>query len=443
MKLCVRFARKRKWALAQMPVITSTIFGMFSGAAAANVAGTGSFTIPLLKRFGFPAPFAGAIESVASTGGQVMPPIMGATAFLMAALLGVSYGKIMLVGFIPALIFYFTVAFSVHLLSKRYLNIPVQGDEVLGEDDVVTRKDIFKLMPMAVSLVVLLSAATYFLVPLMRAALYGIITLFVFEIVYLLVTSRSTILRAFFTGILRGVNQAALPAASIGVVGAAMGIIIKSMTVTALAPKLSFLMLDLAGGSLPVLVFLILLVSLIFGGIVATLAVYILVVFLAASALQEFGIPVFVTHFMIFYFSAAAMITPPVAPAALVAAGIAKASVMRTGWESMKLGICFLTLPLSFLNYPDLIIMGPGTVPAIFLVTVLHLFISYGFYAPGSTIRLLVYRIAVMFSGGVILFCPVKSINFVIAAVVGAILIVRLYKGRGRTAIAPDTALRS
>jgi hypothetical protein len=87
--------------------------------------------------------------------------------------------------------------------------------------------------------------------------------------------------------------------------------------------------------------------------------------------------------------------------------------------------------------------MGPGTVPAIFLVTVLHLFISYGFYAPGSTIRLLVYRIAVMFSGGVILFCPVKSINFVIAAVVGAILIVRLYKGRGRTAIAPDTALRS
>ncbi len=434
MKLCVSFSRRRRWALPQMPVITSTIFGMFSGAAAANVAGTGSFTIPLLKRFGFPAWFAGAIESVASTGGQIMPPIMGATAFLMAALLGVSYIDIMLVGFIPALIFYFNVAFSVHLLSIRYLEVPRDGEEA-GDESAVTRGDLFKLLPMAVSLAVLLLTATYFLIPLMRAALYGIITLFICQLVYLLVTSPSTLLRDFFGGILKGVRQAALPAASIGVVGAAMGIIVKSMTVTALAPKLSFLMVDLAGGSLFLLVFLILLVSLLFGCIVATLAVYILVVFLASSALQEFGVPAFVTHFMIFYFSGAAMITPPVAPAALVAAGIAKTSFMRTGWEAMKLGLPFLTLPLAFLNYPDLVIMSQGTISAIALVTIAHLLISYGFYYPGTKLPSLLYRLLAVVGGGVILFCPARTINAVVAVVLAVILAIRLYKSREGTTV--------
>jgi TRAP-type uncharacterized transport system fused permease subunit len=310
--------------------------------------------------------------------------------------------------------------------------VPVEGGEV-GQEAPVTGSDIFKLMPMIVSLAVLLLSATYFLIPLMRSALYGIATLFIFELIYLLITSRSIMLREFFVGILRGATQAALPAASIGVVGAAMGIIIKSMTVTALAPKLSFLMLDLAGGSLPLLVFLILLVSLLFGCIVATLAVYILVVFLAASALQEFGVPPFVTHFMIFYFSAAAMITPPVAPAALVAAGIAKTSFMKTGWESMKLGVSFLTLPAAFLNYPDLIIMGSGTIPAVLLVTVAQLFLSYGFYSSGSTIRLLLYRSLVMLGGGVILFCPVRSLNAAIALVLGAIVASQLYRGGKKT----------
>jgi TRAP-type uncharacterized transport system fused permease subunit len=344
----------------------------------------------------------------------------------------------MLIGFIPALIFYFTVGFSVYLLSSRYLTVPVYGDEI-GQEGVVTRRDFLKLMPMFASLAVLLVTAAYFLVPLMRAALYGIVTLFVFELVYLFSTSRTTLLREFFTGVLRGVNQAALPAASIGVVGAAMGIIIKSMTVTALAPKLSFLMLDLAGGSFPLLVFLVLLISLLFGCAVATLAVYILVVFLAASALKEFGVPEFVSHFMIFYFSAAAMITPPVAPAALIAAGIAKTSFMKTGWESMKLGSPFLTLPLAFLNYPDLIIIGGGTVPAIILVTVACVFISYGLYSSGSSLRPILCRILFGIGGGVIIFCPFRGVNVVVAVVLGVIFALRFYRGSKVMTVVPGT----
>ena len=429
MKICIQFARKHRWALPQIPVTTSLIFGMFSGAAAANVAGTGSFTIPLLKKFGFPPYFAGAIESTASTGGQIMPPIMGATAFLMAALLGESYMHIMLIGFIPALIYFLSVAFSVHLLSKEYLVFPEGGDDLQGQDS-VTRHDLFKLLPMAFSLCVLLLAATYFLIPLMRAALYGIFCLLAGELIYILINSRTTLIRDLLNGILKGVKQGALPAASIGIVGAAMGIIVKTMTVTTLAPKLSFLMVDLAGGSFVLLIFLILLVSLLFGCMVATLAVYIMVVFLAASALQEFGIPLFVTHFMIFYFSGAAMITPPVAPAALVAAGIARTGFMRTGWEAMKLGISFLTLPLAFVNYPDLLIMGSSTIPAIALVTIAHLLISYGFYASLRGFAGGIGRILFAVAGGTILFCPMRSVNGALAVLFGAALVYLLLKGR-------------
>ncbi|MBN1106278.1 MAG: TRAP transporter fused permease subunit [Deltaproteobacteria bacterium] len=427
MKICIQFARKHKWALPQIPVSTSLIFGMFSGAAAANVAGTGSFTIPLLKKFGFPPYFAGAIESTASTGGQIMPPIMGATAFLMAALLGESYMKIMLIGFIPALIFFVSVAFSVHLLSHKYLVVP-EGSE-LGEEVSLTRQDLFKLLPMAVSLCVLLLAATYFLIPLMKAALYAILCLLAGELVYLLVVSRSTLVRDFWGGILNGVKKGALPAASIGIVGAAMGIIVKTMTVTTLAPKLSFLMVDLAAGFFPLLILLILVVSLLFGCMVATLAVYIMVVFLAASALQEFGIPLFVTHFMIFYFSGAAMITPPVAPAALVAAGIAGTGFMRTGWEAMKLGLSFLTLPLAFVNYPDLLIMGSSTIPAIMLVTIAHLLISYGFYASLHGFVGTIGRTLFAVAGGTILFCPMRIVNSVVAVLFGAALVYLYLKG--------------
>ena len=168
---------------------------------------------PASEEVRFPPHFAGAIEATASTGGQIMPPIMGATAFLMAALLGESYAKIMLIGFIPALIYYCSVAFSVHLLSKKYL-VGLSKEDDLDGVAPLTRRDLFKLLPMAVSLCVLLLAATYFLIPLMKAALYGIICLLGVELVYLLVTSRSTLIRDFLKGILKG-SQAGRPACRI------------------------------------------------------------------------------------------------------------------------------------------------------------------------------------------------------------------------------------
>jgi TRAP-type uncharacterized transport system fused permease subunit len=133
---------------------------------------------------------------------------------------------------------------------------------------------------------------------------------------------------------------------------------------------------------------------------------------------------------MIFYFSGAAMITPPVAPAALVAAGIAGTGFMRTGWEAMKLGLSLLTLPLAFVNYPDLLIMGSSTIPAIMLVTIAHFLISYGFYASLRGFAGGIGRILFAVAGGTILFCPLRSVNGVLAVLFGAAMVYLLLKGR-------------
>jgi TRAP-type uncharacterized transport system fused permease subunit len=142
------------------------------------------------------------------------------------------------------------------------------------------------------------------------------------------------------------------------------------------------------------------------------------VVFLAAPALQEFGIPPLVTHFMIFYFSAAAMITPPVAPAALVASGIAGTGFMRTGWEAMKLGSPFLILPLAFVVYPELIEFNSGTIAAVLIVQVALLLVSYGFYKPGWSPKMLLKKGGAIVGACVLLSSPRKELNFLLALLV-------------------------
>ena len=422
MKICLRLGKRYRNALPQIPVIASMIFGSFSGAAAANVAGTGSFTIPLLKRFGFRPQYAGAIESVASTGGQLMPPIMGATAFLMSAILGEPYLKIMLIGFIPAFLLYMSVGFSVYLISRNQMRLFSEEEESRLTDEAVTWADIAKLTPMVMSLSVLFIYLAYFKMPVMRSALFGILTFLVTQFVYEVSVRRRGLFGRFAQGLLSGAMRSAIPAASIGVVGAAMGLMIKTLTVTALAPKLSFLMVDLAHGRLPLLLALILVVCLLFGSALATLAVYVLVVFLAAPALAEMGIPELVGHFIIFYFGALAMITPPVAPAVLVASGIAQTSFMRTALESLKLGMPMLLLPLAFVNFPELIVLSSQTIKAFIFVGLGLLFFSYGAYSSDRGLYSYLIRLICLSGSGVILLYPAKELHIYVACGILAML---------------------
>jgi TRAP transporter 4TM/12TM fusion protein len=424
MKILLFIGKRFEKLVPQIPVLVSMIFASFSGSAAANVAGTGSFTIPVLMKLGFKPQFAGAIESVASSGGQIMPPIMGATAFLMSSILGEPYLKIMLIGFIPAILFYSSVGFSIYFLTcKISLKTSLVKDVF---DQNLVKKDIFNLFPMILSLCVLLFSLGIIKSPLMKAALHGICSFLIAQFIYEMLTPRKSIIREFSKTVLLGANKSVYIAATIGLIGAAMGFIIKILTVTTLAPKLSFLIVDFSHGNLAILIGLVLIVSLIFGAALATLAVYILVVFLAAPALLDFGIEPIVSHFIIFYFGALSMITPPVGPAALVASGIAGVSFMSTAWQSMKLGLPLILLPLSFVVYPEIISVNAATPKAFIIVGLSLWFISFAIFSPSINRFSPIKKWICGLSGVFIISYPAKSLHIILAIIVILIFLIDL-----------------
>lgn len=367
----------------QLPVISSLFFGSISGAASANVGATGSFSIPLMKRYGLPPKLAGAIEAVASTGGQVMPPIMGSTAFLMASLLGVSYVEVMLHGFVPAFLFYIIFAFGVYEAAKYYLifptsNLAKQGTDISEDAYSFTKQDMLRLIPLSVSVAVILVCLIYLRFQILQAALYGILSFLIAQIIYEAFTLRKlNIFLEFGKKFISGVTIGSLTAADIGVMVAGMALILKALTATALAPKISYMMVDLSGDSLIVLLILTWIVSFLFGMAVSTLIVYLLVAVLAVPAMEALGVPTMISHFLIFYFAAIAMITPPTAPASLVAAGIAGESFMKTAFEAIRVGIPLLLLPFAFVTYPELILVDSQTWYGFLLITVAFMGISH------------------------------------------------------------------
>lgn len=431
LKISSMLVKKFKYALPQLPVITSLFFGSISGAAAANVAATGSFTIPLMKRFGFPPKIAGAIESVASTGGQAMPPIMGATAFVMATFLGKPYYIIMLVGFIPALLFYLSVAFSVHLNSLKHLKV-TSFEDITGEELALSIMEKLRLIPVFVSLAVILLFLIYFRVDVLRAGLFGIISFLVCQFLLELHRPGKRMLLDFGQNLLNGSRIGVLSLATIGGLAGAMGIIIKGMTATALAPKISFLMIDIAAGSVFLLLFLAMLVCLVFGMAVSTLVVYILVALFVAPALVQFGIPIMVSHFTIFYFGILAMITPPHASAVIVASGIAKSDFIATAVEAMKLGLPLLLLPFAFITYPEIIEVSLQTLLAVPLVAIGLLALSYAFYSPRTGAKPVLLRVVCGIGGGLILFYPVKIVAISIAIVLILLSAINIFLPRLR-----------
>jgi TRAP transporter 4TM/12TM fusion protein len=356
-KACTILFSKKRTLIPQIPVFGSLIFGSFSGAATANVAGTGSFTIPLMKKFGVHPKFAAAIEAVASSGGQIMPPVMGATAFLMASFLGVSYLHIVAVGFLPAVLFYLTLACSVYWRTAESVSFDAVS---FGQDASWSKEDWARLVPLFLSVGVLFTRLTL-LVPMMRACIEGIFVFVVSQLIYEILANLKKkkvpkIFVDFGRSLLNGIRHSAPSAAGIGIIGAAMGLIVRVLTATGLGPKLSSEMVDISQGMLPVLLFLTMILCIMFGMAVSTLAVYVLTTFIAAPAYLAIGIPIISTHFMIFYLGNMSFVTPPVAPAALVASGIARTSFMATAWTATLLGLPLFLLGICFVYHPELLI---------------------------------------------------------------------------------------
>jgi TRAP transporter 4TM/12TM fusion protein len=317
----------------QTATISSGLFGMLNGSAAANVAITGAFTIPAMIKEGFSPARAGGIETASGSGGQIMPPVMGVIAFIMAVYLGRPYVEICILGTIPALIYYVTLVFGVRALAKIDRISPVK--EPIDKRDLIAGAPVF-LVPLIVIVALLVMRYT-----VMMAAFYA--TLATLVVGFARKRTRPTL-----TQFAMAVRNGAFSGAEIIVVSAALGVIAACLINTGLSPKLTTLVEIYSYGNTAIALFLAMILTMIFGCGLPGIAVYVLVVSLVVPMLERMGIWREAAHMFVFYYACAAAATPPVAPGAIVASKIANAHFMKIGWEASKLLIATLILPFLY-----------------------------------------------------------------------------------------------
>lgn len=431
MKITYQIFTRFRYGVPQIAVISSMVFGMFSGSGAANVAGTGSFTIPLMKRYGIPPHIAGAVESVASSGGQIMPPVMGAAAFVMASYLGKYYWEIMVIGFLPALIFYGCVALAVYLYSRQYLAISSGAQEQVPMGR-LRKIDLLDGLPVFVAIAVLMVAMSVFWMEVMLAGFFMIVSYLITWLAWqaLRLPDKKAFWGTFSKKLLNGLRAGAESTASIANMLACIGIVVAVLIQTGLAQKLSFGIVALAGGNKAFLVLLTGGLCVIFGMVASTVAAYILTVTLAAPVLLKMGVPLLVTHFSVFYFAMLGLITPPVAPCCAVASGIAKGSFLKICWYAIKIGLPLLVLPLTFFLHPGIIIHGAGTIPAIFIIGLGMAGLTLGFNLQYTGLQSLAKRVLYTGVGALTLFYPNPTVSFLGIPLCALILGFEVYRLR-------------
>ncbi|MDN5347075.1 MAG: hypothetical protein PWP65_639 [Clostridia bacterium] len=342
-------AGKARGGPAKVAIIASGLFGMINGTSAGNVVTTGSFTIPLMKSLGYRPAFAGAVESVASTGGQIMPPIMGAAAFLMAELLGVSYYNIIVAAILPAVLYYFSLYLMIDLeaLKLNLLGLP--------KEQLPDKKTVFKQIYFIIPVIVLLYVLVVMRSSIIFAGVAGILSSLVVGIA-LGLTKKTSIIN--FKTIGDAMFDGALNVVSVAVTCAMAGMIIGVLSLTGLGMKFATIIINLAHGNLLLALVLTMIVTIILGMGLPTIAAYAITASVVAPALVKMGLPPLVAHFFVFYYACLSAITPPVALAAFAAAGIAGAKPMEVGWMSVKIGLAGFIVPFMFVYGKSLLLIG-------------------------------------------------------------------------------------
>ena len=331
---------------AKIAVLASSLFGSISGTAVSNVVMTGSVTIPLMKRTGYRPHVAAAIEAVASTGGQIMPPVMGVAAFIMAEFLAVPYSEVALAALIPALLYYITIFFQVDLEAAKTGLKGLRPEELPRLRSVLARGWLF-LVPLAV-LIYLLFGLYW---PAGRSAMGGV---FVGLALALLQRGSRLNLRSFIK-LLEDTGRNLL---EIGVVTAGAGFIIGVLQLSGLGFRFSMGLTSLAGGNVFILLIFVAIACIILGMGMPTAAVYILLAVLAVPGLVNLGIDPLAAHLFVFYFGILSMITPPVCLASYAAASIAQSDFMKTAGTGMRLAAIAYVVPFVFAFAPALILKG-------------------------------------------------------------------------------------
>lgn len=342
--LALALAGHKQGGPAKVAVISSGFMGSINGTAVANVVGTGAFTIPLMKKIGYNKNFAGAVEASASVGGQILPPIMGASAFIMAETTGVSYGTIALAAILPAFLYYLGVIAQVHFRAGR--------DNLKGipKADLPRAKEVLKerghlLLPI-IGLVVLL----FNNIPVSYAAFYTIV-------LTVIVSSLRKSTRMSIGDIFEALADGARQSLSVMSACALVGVIIGVVSLTSFGSVMTSSIMSVGAGSLFLTLFFTMLASMLLGMGLPSIPAYIITATMAAPALANFDIPILVAHMFVFYFGLFANITPPVALASFAAAGISGGDPMKTGFQSLKLALAGFIVPFMFVYNPAMLML--------------------------------------------------------------------------------------
>jgi len=347
MAVATQLAGRFRAGAAKVSVLASALYGTISGSASANVASVGSITIPAMKRMGYPAPFAAATEAVASTGGQIMPPVMGAGAFLMAELLRMPYAEIATASILPAILFFAGAWIGVHFFALRYNLVGLPASELPGWRRVAVSLPFF-LLPLVI-LVIMLIGLRYSAAYSALAATLATALLLPFD------PDRrpgvgATLLR-FEAAIVDAARQIALIAAII----VCAGIIVGVFNVTGLGVKITSLIVSLSGGNLWIALILTATACLVLGMELPTTAAYLICIAVAGPALTKLGLPELHGHMFVFWYALLCTITPPVCGTVFVAAGIATTPWLPVAFQAMRIGIGLYLIPLGLIANPALV----------------------------------------------------------------------------------------
>jgi len=479
MRFAQAFTGTQPGGPALIAVTSSCLFGSISGSAVANVYGTGTFTIPLMRRIGYPAYFAGAVEAVASTGGQIMPPVMGAGAFLMASFLGLPYRTIMIAAIVPAFMYYGAVFLMVRLSAHKY------GLKGLSQEDLPSKREVLKQWYMVIPLIGLVYFLLVGFTP-MRAAVFGIILAWLVS--FFRPKSEAPSLRrrsiitgavisvligaAFvFPGIMEPVSKSkiglwGLVAAFVGVsflndgmrpkdvldaiysgvsgiplvaiACAAAGIVLGSVALTGIGGKLVGFVLSFAKDFRFLGLLLIMLISIFLGMGLPTTGAYILASALGAPILVRMGIAPLAAHMFVFYFAVISNITPPVALACFAASSISGANPNRIGFQAVRLGFLAFVVPFAFCYDPGLLLQSTAMANILAIVTAVVSVLAFGYFWVGYIkYPIPVWMRVILLGAGILALAP-QFLYVSIAA--AAVIVCHVLSATGKVRI-PDRHL--
>ena len=365
--LAVAFAGKLVGGPAKVAIFSSALQGTISGSSVANVVTSGSYTIPMMKKLGYKKEFAGAVEAAASTGGQLMPPIMGAAAFLMVEFIGrgITYWDIAKAAAIPALLYFTGIWIMTHFEAKRLGLRGLTDEEMPSKREVL--KKIYLLSPIVLIIVLMVAGQ-----PVMHAALYGVLACIIVGVI-------NPDVKIGVVEIIQALVDGARSALSVAAATACAGIIVGVVVKTGLGLSLATSLVKLAGGSIILTLMLVMIASLVLGMGAPTTANYVITSTIAAPAIitllapdtPQAAIPIVVllsAHFFVFYFGIIADITPPVALAAFAAAGISGGDPIKTGFNSAKLAIAAFIIPYIIVLSPEILMIDVSVLQIIWII---------------------------------------------------------------------------